>query len=588
MMIRLICKVAATLRLGYAHVFRAQLHAIAVVLLVCLGGYGAPALAQPAGWSQITPISVVNGATTAETGYQLRMVIDTSGMAANATDLRFGADSAGATLLDYWIESGAGTANTVVWVKLPTLAASSALTIYMFSGNPSAPSASTVNVFDYMNLDVNSATNRVAGGQSGALANSQRGFRFSPNEDVLMTQLGKREPNGTTRYVSLFNFVTQAILAQQQVSGPAAQYSYVNVAQPIWLTAGTQYVLTLHQGATDGYYFASSSQINPKLTYGDMRFCNDCTQNSFPTNVLANFHFGYADFQFRTKKNLTPTPTYQLNAFAVGGAVSGLAGSGLVLSLNGGAQTRNITANGIYVFSVALPIGDAYAVAVQTQPSDPPQMCVVANGSGTIASSSITDVSVTCTTNSYPINAASSPALGGTVSCVPNPVVHGGESNCAVSPVGAYVFTGWTGDCGGNASCALNNVTAARNVTAQFAPTLNVDGSAAATRYRASTDAALIIRYMRRLRNAALTSHVLADDATQTDPFAIATYLLSISALIDVDGNGSIDAETDGLLIARYMLGFRGDSLIADALGPEPRARSSFQDIEAWLAALMP
>lgn len=587
-MIRLICKVAATLRLGYAYIFRARLDATAVVLLVCLGGYGVPARAQPAGWSQITPISIVNGATTAEIGYQLRMVINTSGMAANATDLRFGVDSAGATLLDYWIESGAGTANTVVWVKLPTLTASSALTIYMFSGNSSAPSASTVNVFDYMNLDVNSATNRFAAGQSGAFANSQRGFRFTPNEDVLMTQLGKREPNGTTRYVTLFNFVTQAILAQQQVSGPAAQYSYASVAQPIWLTAGTQYVLTLYQGATDGYYFASSSQINPKLTYGDMRSCNDCTQNSFPTNVLANFHFGYADFQFRTKKSLTPAPTYGLSAFAVTGAVSGLAGSGLVLSINGGAQTLNVAANGSFAFPAALPIGNSYAVTVQTQPSDPPQMCVVANGSGTITVENITNVSVSCTTNSYPINATSTPVLGGTVTCTPNLVVHGGATNCTVSPIGGYVFTGWTGDCSGNATCAFSNVTAAKNVTAQFAPTLNVDGSPAPSRYRASTDAALIVRYMLGARNTALTAGALAPDATQTDAFAIATYLLSISTSLDVDGNGSIDAATDGLLIARYMLGFRGDALIADALGAPPRVRSSVQDIEAWLAALVP
>ena len=58
--------------------------------------------------------------------------------------------------------------------------------------------------------------------------------------------------------------------------------------------------------------------------------------------------------------------------------------------------------------------------------------------------------------------------------------------------------------------------------------------------------------------------------------------------LLDIDGNGTIDPATDGLLIMRYMLGMRGDALIANALGMAPRARSTATEIEAWLAALMP
>jgi Domain of unknown function (DUF2341) len=382
----------------------------AFTVLALLGfGVSMQASAQPAGWSQIAAISITNNAATAETGYQLRMVIDTSAMAPNAADLRFGADSAGATLLDYWIESGAGTANTVVWVKLPALAASGTLTIYMFSGNPSASSASTLNVFDYTDEPTNSATNQVATGGAGGVTNSQRGFRFTPNEDVLLFRFGKREPNGTTRYVTLFNFATQAMVAQQQISGPAEQYSYADAAQPIWLTAGSQYILTLFQGPTDGYYFGTSSQINPKLSYGDMRYCNSCTENTFPTNVLTNYHYGYPDFQFRTKKALDPAPTYIVGVHTIGGTVSGLSGTGLVLSLSAGStQTLNVSANGSFTFPSTAGTGQSYTVTVQTQPSGPSQTCTVANGSGTVASADITDVAVTCTTNTY--------TVGGTVS----------------------------------------------------------------------------------------------------------------------------------------------------------------------------
>ena len=87
------------------------------------------------------------------------------------------------------------------------------------------------------------------------------GFAFTPNEDVLLTQFGKREPNGTPRYVTLFNFATQAIIARNNKFRDRQRYVYADAAQPIWLTSGTQYIVTLYQGATDGYYFGTSSQM---------------------------------------------------------------------------------------------------------------------------------------------------------------------------------------------------------------------------------------------------------------------------------------------------------------------------------------
>ena len=38
---------------------------------------------------------------------------------------------------------------------------------------------------------------------------------------------------------------------------------------------------------------------------------------------------------------------------------------------------------------------------------------------------------------------------------------------------------------------------------------------------------------------------------------------------LDIDGNNTIDALTDGILILRYMFGFRGDSLINDAVADD-------------------
>ena len=92
--------------------------------------------------------------------------------------------------------------------------------------------------------------------------------------------------------------------------------------------------------------------------------------------------------------------------FTVGGSVSGLVGTGLVLQNNGG-NNLSITGNGTFTFSSAIASGATYTVTVLTQPSNPPQTCTVANGSGT-ASANVTNVQVTCAAPSF--------TIGGTVS----------------------------------------------------------------------------------------------------------------------------------------------------------------------------
>ena len=288
-----------------------KLLAISAAILLSAGAF-----AQLSGWASKMPITVSNTSTNTITNYQLKINVNTqtligaSQMQASGNDIRFGKTCNGSTLYNYWIEAGINTPTTAIWVKIDTIYANSSRTFFMFYGNTSATAVSSIpSVF----IGGLSATDSISGGSAGGVVNSQRGFRFSPNEDILVTDFGKNEPNGTTRYVTLFDYASQAIVHQDQVSGPAAQYSYKSLANPIWLTNGTQYLLEIFQGSSDGYYVTTSSQIDPHLTYYDMRYCNGCTQNTFPTTVLANKHYGYVDFMFYTKTNVTPAPTYTLN-----------------------------------------------------------------------------------------------------------------------------------------------------------------------------------------------------------------------------------------------------------------------------------
>ena len=84
--------------------------------------------------------------------------------------------------------------------------------------------------------------------------------------------------------------------------------------------------------------------------------------------------------------------------FSIAGTVSGLVGSGLVLRDRIGGFEVRPTTNGSFTIVPATLDGSQYAVEVQAQPSNPLQVCTVANGSGTIAHANVANVAVTCTT----------------------------------------------------------------------------------------------------------------------------------------------------------------------------------------------
>ena len=61
----------------------------------------------------------------------------------------------------------------------------------------------------------------------------------------------------------------------------------------------------------------------------------------------------------------------------------------------------------------------------------------------------------------------------------------------------------------------------------------------------------------------------------------------NLGMLVDIDGNGQIDALTDGLLILRYLFGLEGDVLIAGVVA-QNATRVTAAEIEAHLAGLTP
>jgi hypothetical protein len=85
-----------------------------------------------------------------------------------------------------------------------------------------------------------------------------------------------------------------------------------------------------------------------------------------------------------------------MKTFTVGGTVTGLTGTGLVLQ-NNGVDDLPISINGVFQFNTPLGRNATYDVHVSTQPTDPVQVCTPTNGTGTVVDSNITDITITCT-----------------------------------------------------------------------------------------------------------------------------------------------------------------------------------------------
>jgi trimeric autotransporter adhesin len=121
--------------------------------------------------------------------------------------------------------------------------------------------------------------------------------------------------------------------------------------------------------------------------------------------------------------------------YSVGGTVTGLSGTGLVLQ-NNLSDSLSVGANGSFAFGTLLSPGNAYGVSVLTQPSSPTQLCSVSNGSGLIGSANVNTIAVTC------VSAPGAPtglvAVGGNAQATVSftaPASDGG------SPITAYTVT---------------------------------------------------------------------------------------------------------------------------------------------------
>lgn len=287
---------------------------VAACLFLIVFISGSTANAQLANWRGEVPVVIHNNSSGAMTNCQVQLRFSTAQlitlglMQTNGNDIRFGDNCGASNQYNYWIEGYMNTDTTSIWVLVPSVNANDSVKIFLFCGNPAATAGSTLTIFN----GPWSSTDSVVVTSPNNPTNCQRGFKFTANQRVLVTHFGKYVPQSVnSRYVTLFDFNSQAIIAQTQVpAGNSLQYNYIALTQPFWLNSGGIYVLEIFNGASgDWYAYGTSTQINPAFTYGTMMYCNSCTQNTFPTTQLAGYHYGIPDLLFWKYNTVTPAPT---------------------------------------------------------------------------------------------------------------------------------------------------------------------------------------------------------------------------------------------------------------------------------------
>ena len=101
----------------------------------------------------------------------------------------------------------------------------------------------------------------------------------------------------------------------------------------------------------------------------------------------------------------------------------------------------------------------------------------------------------------------------------------------------------------------------------------------------ALTDGLLVLRHMFGLSGDMLALGVVGSEAARSESVEIESHLSAAGEKLDVDGDGDVDALTDGLLILRDLFGLSGDALVTGVLSDSSERKTSEQVI-SYLATI--
>jgi hypothetical protein len=214
------------------------------------------------------------------------------------------------------------------------------------------------------------------------------------------------QPTGTTCTVS--NGSGAGVTANiSNVNVSCSTDTYTISGSTSGLAGGAQVVL--NENGTDGLTVSADGPFTftTPIGYNGSYTITVATQPSGATCTVSN---GSGAGVTANISNVAVTCS--TNTYAIGGTVTGLATGTQVTLDNNGADPLTLTANGLFTFGTQVVDQGSYNVAVGTQPAG--QTCTIINGSGNNLAHLVSNVTVTCSTNTYTIGGSLSGLAGGT------------------------------------------------------------------------------------------------------------------------------------------------------------------------------
>ena len=95
----------------------------------------------------------------------------------------------------------------------------------------------------------------------------------------------------------------------------------------------------------------------------------------------------------------------------------------------------------------------------------------------------------------------------------------------------------------------------------------------------ALTDGLLVLRHLFGFSGSTLSEGAIADGAERSDVAEIQSHLETYALYLDIDADGRTDALTDGLLFLRYLFGFQGYNVTEGAIGATATRRAADHSI---------
>jgi hypothetical protein len=102
----------------------------------------------------------------------------------------------------------------------------------------------------------------------------------------------------------------------------------------------------------------------------------------------------------------------------------------------------------------------------------------------------------------------------------------------------------------------------------------------------ALTDGLMLLRYTFGIRDFNLTANAMSGNSTRSIDEVVESVTRS-EPVADIDGNGSSDALTDGLMLLRYLFGLRGENLVVGAISANA-TRTNQEMVEEYINLHMP